>query len=145
MSFAALVAHREQAHSGSPAIAQCCRYVGQRISGIEHLRPYQVGRDVEIAEAEPSRLHPVRRQLVANSPGLLGPAPTPFRVDTTPEGVHDAVQIGADSQPVQRDVVAGIHDRYDFVRRTGGTNSPQVARSADAPGQHCDAHVSNLR
>ena len=80
-----------------------------------------------------------------NAPALLGPAPAAFRVDTAAERVHHAVQVRADSQPVQRDVVAGIHDRYDLVGRMGGTNPPQVARAAYASGQHCDAHVSNLR
>ena len=70
-----------------------------------------------------------------------------------------AVEVGADAQPVQRDVVAGVDDRSDLdsgpTGRVGarpdahgarkGPDAPQEPCSADAAGQNGDSHMPNLR
>ena len=52
----------------------------------------------------------VRGQFLLDRPGLAGPAPAPLRVDAAAQGVHHAVQVGADPQAVQGHVVADVDD-----------------------------------
>src|SRR3954470_11708152 len=101
--------------------------------------------DVEVAEAEPGRLGAVRGELVLDPPRLALPAPAPLAVVNAGQRVHDAVEVGADPQTVQRDVVAGVDDGDDFVVRAGRADPAQETSAADTAGQDRNSHWSNLR
>ncbi len=143
--LAPLVGHRQQADPGLPALAQGRGDVGERVAGVDHLGADEVGGDVEITEPEPGRFDAVDRELVLDPPGLAGPSPAPVGVDAAAEGVHHAVEIRADPQPVHDDVVAGIHDRGDLGVGVAGPHATQEPGAADAAGEDCDPHRSNLR
>ena len=79
------------------------------------------GDEVEVAEGEPLRLGAVRGELGLEAVRLLGPAPPLTLVDTAAQGVEEGVDVGADAQPVEGDVVAGVRDDRDGrVLETGG-------------------------
>ena len=143
--LAALVGHRQQPDAGLPPLAQRRGHLGQRVAGVEHPGADEVGRDVEIAEAEPGRFGTVVRQLVLDPPALVLASPAAFVIGAAAEGVHHAVEIGTDAQSVQRDVVAGVHDRGQVVVGARGPDSAQELRAADTAGQNRNPHCSNLR
>src|SRR5689334_21040542 len=98
--------------------------------------------DVEIAEVEPGGFCAVRLELVLDAPALAGAAPAALLVVCAAEGVHAAVQVRRDAQPVQRDVVAGVDDRGDRIIRPGSAHSPEEPGTADPAGENGDAHVT---
>ena len=117
VGLAAVVGHRQQPDAGLPPLAQRRGHVGERVAGVEHPGADEVGRDVEVAQPEPRRLGAVGRQLVLDAPGLVLASPAALVVRPVAQRVHDAVQVGADAQAVQRDVVAGVDDRGELVVR----------------------------
>ena len=142
-----VVAHRQQPHAGrqAPAGAQRLGDLAQRVARVEHLGPDDVGGEVAVAEAEPGRPHAVRRQLVLDHEGLVGAAPALLLVDAAAEGVHHGVEVGADPQPEQRDVVAGVADDGDVEGLVGawrhrGEQAAQEPGPADAAGRDDDVH-----
>ena len=141
VGLAALVGHRQQPDAGLPALAQRRGDVGQRVAGVQHLGADQVGGDVEVAEAEPARFGAVGGQLLRDPPALTGPSPAAFGVVRAGQGVHHAVQVGADPQAVQGDVVAGVDDRGDVGIRVRPAHTLQEPGTADAAGQHHDPHA----
>ena len=102
-----------------------------------------MGGEVTVAEAEPGRLHAVRRELLLGVPGLLDPAPAALGVDAAAEGVHHRVEVGADLEPVHPDVVGGVGD-HGHRRRDAGALAQaqqplQEPGAADPAGEHRDA------
>ncbi len=102
---------------------------------------------VAVAEGEPVRPRVVGDQLGGDLERLPGPAPPLLLVHTAPQRVHDGVEVGADPQAVQGDVVRGVADHGDLVglalvRAVGqvGEQAAQEAGPADAPGEGGDAH-----
>ena len=121
-------------HPGLPAPAQRLGHLGERVAGVEHLGADQVGGDVAVAEAEPGRLDAVRRQLLLDAPGLVAPAPAALGVDAVAEGVHHGVEVGADLEPVDPQVVGGVGDDRDLrVGRHAGQRAGARWR-AGGPG-----------
>ena len=114
------------------------------IAGIHQLGPDEVGGDVPVAEGEPERLDPVRPQLVQHAPGLAGPAPAALGVGAAAEGVHHGVEVGADPQPVQGDVVGGVDDDRDVGVGVGRADTGRETRPADTPGENHDLHRDSL-
>ena len=113
MRLDAIVSHREQSEPfvvSQPAGAQRRGHFRERIAGIQHLSPYQMGADVAIAEREPGRLHPVRGQLLHHPPALVMATPTAYPISATAQRVHDRVEVRADAESVQGDVVSGVGD-----------------------------------
>ena len=109
------------------------------IAGIEHPGADQVCGDVPVAEAEPGRLGAVGRELLLDRPGLAGAAPAALRVGAAAQGVHDAVEVGADPQPVQGHVVADVDHGGDVGARavlaaaTHGARTPSRKRAPPMP------------
>jgi hypothetical protein len=101
-----------------------------------------VGRDVPVAQAEPGRLHAVRRQLLLGVPGLLAPTPAALGVDAVAEGVHHGVEVGADLEPVHPEVVGGVGHDGDLallaVAPRQLQHPLQEPGAADATGEHGD-------
>src|SRR5205085_9822821 len=105
----------------------------------------QVRGDVLVAQAEPGGLGAVGGQLLLDRPGLPDPPPATLRIGAAAERIHDAVEVGADPQPVQRHVVADV-DHRRHVRpqlKAYRAHAEQEARAADPAGKNHDPHGSN--
>src|SRR5262249_42937525 len=76
--------------------------------------------------------------------GLIGAAPALLRVDPAAQRVHDGVQVGADVQAEQVDVVAGVADDRDLSIWRSCLQAAQEAGAAHAARENCDAHVESL-
>src|SRR5690606_34598716 len=109
MGLDPVVAGGNDAYTRLPPRAEGFRHGGEWVARVQHAGAHQMRRDVLVAERKPTRLGLVRRQFGAYGPRLIGPSPTAFRVRATAQRVHHAVQVGADAQPVQRDVIAHVH------------------------------------
>ena len=94
-------------------------------------RAVEVGAEVAVAEVEPrGAAEPSER--LHRLPRLAGQAPAPLGVDLAGERVGDRVEIGADRQAVQLDVVADVDDGGDLVGRADLHEAGQEAGCADA-------------
>ncbi|MCO5606194.1 hypothetical protein L7F22_060381 [Adiantum nelumboides] len=150
----AVVGGRQQPHARLPAVTQRLGDLRQRVAGTQHPGADEVGGDVAVTQPEPGRLGAVGLQLGLDRPRLVRAAPALLGVDAAAEGVHAGVEIGADPQAVQPDVVADVDHGGDLVRglaRPHGGQSERVlhalqeAGSADAADQNGDLHTATLR
>ncbi len=142
-----LLRHGQQPHPRPPPLAQRLGDRGQPVARPQHPGAHQVRGDVPVAEREPVRPRAVGRELLGHRRGLVAASPALLLVDGVAQGVHQGVQVGADPQPVQGDVVTGVgHDR-DLVLLVGagrGQVSQEPAQepgSADAARQRGDSHA----
>ena len=104
-----------------------------------------MGGVVTVAEGEPGRAGAVGGQLVADGERLVGAPPALLGVDPAAEGVHDGIQVRADAQAMQRDVVAGVADDGDLGVGCGGDQATQEAGRAHASSQSGDLHITWYR
>jgi hypothetical protein len=95
----------------------------------------QVDGEVAVAEREP-RLVAEAGELLRDREALVGAAPLLGRVDDLAEPVGDRVEVRADPQAVQLEVVADVDDRDDVLGRGDGGEPAQEARGAHATGQY---------
>ena len=133
-----VVAHGQQPNPGLPAPAERLGHRGEGVARLQHPGAHQVGGDVPVAEAEPRRLAAVRRELLLDAPGLRAAAPPAVGVDAVAEGVHHGVQVGADLEPVQPQVVGGVGDHGDVEAADPGGRPEQTLEESgppDAAGQ----------
>jgi hypothetical protein len=140
VSLDPLVAHRQHRDARLPAVGQRGGDGGQGIAGVEHAGADQVGGEVAVAETEPGRVRAVGGELLLDRPALAVPAPAALLVDAAAERVDDGVQVGADPQPVQRDVVAGVDDGGDLRLRRRSANPTEETSPTGPSGQHHDLH-----
>ena len=135
-----VVGHRQQPDARLPALAQHPGDLGQRLTRREQLAAEDVRGEVEVAEREPGRPRAVGGELVADAMRLVRAPPALFLVAAAAERVHHRVQVWADPQAEQGDVVGGVADDGD--RRVGGRReqAAQEARGADAAGKHGNPH-----
>ena len=129
----------------APARGQPRGHLGRRLPLRQPLRPHDVGAEVEVAEGEPLRHSAVGRELALDPRRLVGPAPALLLVDAAAEGVEQRVDVGADPQPEEADVVAGVGDDGELGFRCHdvemGSQAPEEAGSADAAREGCDSHA----
>ena len=97
----------------------------------------EVGGQVLVAQAEP-RLAAVAVEGRHGRPRLTGQAPARLGVDGTCQRVGDGVEVGADVQPVEHDVVAGVDDCRDLLGRHDAEQARQHAGGSDAAGERND-------
>ncbi len=144
------VGHRHQLDAAlrqAPARGEPGGHVAERGALPEPLRPHDVGAEVEVAEREPLRHSAVGGELGLHPVALVGPAPALALVHAVAEGVEQRVEVGADPQAEQGDVVAGVRDDGDRrVREAGGgvevvAQAADEAGSADAARKGRDVHV----
>ena len=129
---------------GLPAGAERLGDGAERIARAEHLRTDDVGGEVAVAEAEPLGSDAVRRELLLDREGLVRTPPALLLVDATAEGVHHGVEVGADLQPEQMDVVTGVADDRDVRVGRGLLETAEETGAADAAGQNHNAHADSL-
>src|SRR5258706_10564801 len=101
-------------------------------------------REVTVTEAEPARAGAIGGELGQDGEGLVGAPPALLLVDPAAQRVHDGVQVGADVQAEQVDVVAGVADDRDLGIWRGGLQAAQEAGAAYAARENGDAHVGSL-
>jgi hypothetical protein len=112
----------------------------------EPLGAHDVGAEVEVAEPEPLGHGAVGRELALHTVALVRAAPALPLVDAAAQGVHERVEVRADPQAEQADVVAGVADDGELgVAEPGGAvevgaEAAQEACASDAAGQCRDAH-----
>ena len=71
---------------------------------------------------------------------LRVPPPALVLVDAAAQGVHDGVEVRADAQAEQRDVVAGVADDGDLGLGRGPAQAAKETGATDAAREHGDAH-----
>ena len=135
------VGHRQQRHAGVPASAQLSGHLGERAPLAQAGGADEMGGEVAVAEPEPGLRLAVRRQLLLGVPGLVGASPAAVGVDAAAERVHDRVEVGADPQAEEPDVVGGVRDDGDLVVGPDGVpDAGDESGASEAPGQDGDAH-----
>ncbi len=105
--------------------------------------PGTPGRPVEIVprsrSPRPNQRSPPRRPSVSiachDSPKRPQPA---LRVDLTGERVGDGVEVRADAEAVELQVVAHVDDRGDLTRRVDALDARKEPGGTDASGEHAD-------
>ena len=141
-----VVAHRNDAQTEPPRRRNLGGHLRQRCPLVETVRAIQVRREVAVTQAEPRRAGgrgewphiAVALQSVHRLPALAGQTPARLGVDRSREGVGDGVEVGADVEAVQHDVVTGVHDRGDVGGRGHVNEARQEPGGAHATGKHGD-------
>ncbi len=93
-----------------------------------------MGREVLVAEREPLGLGTVGRELALHGGRLLGASPALFFVDGLPERIEECVDIRADAQSEDREIVAGVADDGEFGSAQGCVGVEVVTQAAQEPG-----------
>jgi hypothetical protein len=135
-----VVGHRQQADARLPAFAQESRDLGQGLARAQQLGAQDVRGEIPVAKGEPGWPRAIGGQLIADGEGLVGSPPALFGVDAAAQGVHHGVQVWADAQAEQRDVVARVADHGDLRVGCGGLEAPQESRGAYAAREHGYPH-----
>jgi hypothetical protein len=141
-----VIAHREHPQRETPRRRDLRGHLRERGALAETMSAIEVGREVTIAEPEPRRARARREradiavslQRVHRAPCLPDETPACLGVDRPGERVRDGVEIGADVEAVQHDVVAGVDDRRDLGGGPHLDEPGQEASGADAAGEHGD-------
>ena len=90
--------------------------------------------EVEVADLEPGgTAEPA--DLIEEAPRVALAAPALRLRNDAREGVHDGVQVGADLQSVQPDVIRGVADHGDLIIREGGPQALQEPGATHAARQ----------
>ena len=123
------VGHRQQrdAELGQPpAGREAGDDLAQRHTAGEELGAVDVGRDVLVAEREPLGGGAEGGELGGDGVTLVGPTPPLTLVHAATEGVEDRVEVGADPQAEERDVVTGVADdgQLDGLGGLNGVGGP---------------------
>src|SRR4029453_15606898 len=103
-----------------------------------------MGAHIAIAKGEPDRLDAVRGQPRPPPPVFILTSPTAYRISPPTEGVHDRVEVRADPQTVQGDVIRSIGDHRDFCGGVGPAYTEREFRAADTTGQDHDLHRTSV-
>ncbi len=139
-----VVGHRQQPDARFPARTERLGDGAQGIARAEHLRTDDVGGEVAVAEPEPLGADAVRREFLLDVEALVGTAPALLLVDATAEGVHHGVEVGADLEAEQMDVVTGVADHRDVRVGRGLLEATQETSTTDTAGQNHNAHANSL-
>jgi hypothetical protein len=140
MGLDRVVRHRQQAHAGLPPTAERRGDGGQRLAVRQQLAAPDVGREVLVAEREPVRAGLVGGELGPDAMRLRVPPPALVLVDAAAQGVHDGVQVRADAQAEQRDVVARVPDHGDLGLGRGPAQAAKKTGGTHATREHGNAH-----
>jgi len=135
-----VVGHRQQPHARPPPPAEHLGDGGQRPALRQQLAAQDVGGEVPVAEREPVRAGAVGGEFGADAERLAVPPPALVLVDAAAQGVHDRVQVRADPQAEQGDVVARVPDDGDLGLGHGLAQAAKETGGAHAAREHGDAH-----
>ena len=130
-----VVGHGQQPDLHAPALAQFARYVALGRTLTESLGAGEVGREVAVTQAEP-RGPAQLGQFVHDAPRLALQTPPEFGVVEPRQGVADRVEIWADGEPVQHQIVANVHDRGDLAGVEHATEGTQKSCGTNAAAEN---------
>jgi hypothetical protein len=100
-----------------------------------------------VAKSRSPRLNqpgPVGAQLGLDEMGLAGPPPALLLIDSAAERVHDGVEVRADVQAEQGDVISGVPDDCDVRLRRRDPQPSKEPGTADSSGEQRDPHAPSL-
>ena len=92
---------------------------------------------IAVAEAEPG-LAAQRTDRLHERPGLVAPAPAGRRIVEAGQRIDQRVDIGRDGQAEMLEIVAGVGDDQQIVRRQHAAQAQRQLGAADAAGQRND-------
>src|SRR5205085_2240263 len=107
----------------------------------QQLRPHEVDAEIAVAEAEPALAAELGDRL-ERAPRLAGASPTPLVVAEAREPVDDAVEVGADVQAEDLDVVRDVPYDGDVVWFDYNGHAPKEPGSPDAAGEDGHLHAA---
>ena len=125
------------------ALAEFTGDVGLGRTFMYALASIKVGGQVSISESEPGGATECLKFL-HDAPRFAIEAPPEYFVVESGEGVGDGVEIGANGQSVQNEIVADIDDGVDLTRRNLTTECTQESCRANATTEN-GYHFKNLR
>ena len=108
--------------------------------GSQEIRPRS---QVPVAELEPG-VATEAGDGVEGVEGVAGDAPTSGGVGQLGQRVEDGVEVRADPQAVEVEVVGGVDDDRQAARINEGVESPQEARRPHTASQRCDSTDGRL-
>ena len=135
--------------TGSNLVATPKRSHSSRVTSLlvapsrQSLGAVEVRREVAVAQAEPRRAAEPA-ELVHDAPGLAGQSPPGHLVVERGERVGDRVEVRADRQAVQDEVVADVDHRGEVALGDDESQGAQQARGADAATQYGE-HLRDTR
>lgn len=135
VSFYRLIAHRQQANPRLPAPTEKCGRLAQALAARQQVAAHDMGCQIEVAEGKPVETAPIGGDFHRGTAGLIRSSPALLLGNSSPEGVHDRVEVGADSQPVEGEIVADVGDHGDFHGRCFGTRMPPRKFGHEPPGE----------
>src|SRR5205823_13012349 len=135
-----VVGHRQQPYARLPAPAERLGDGGQRLAVRQQLAAPDVGGEILVTEREPVRAGAVGGQLGPDAERLPVPPPALVLVDAAAQGIHDGVQVRADPQAEQRDVVSRVPDDRDLGLGCGPAQAAKKTGGTHAAREHGDAH-----
>jgi hypothetical protein len=97
----------------------------------------QVGGEVAVAEVEPGRPG-VATERVHGLPGLAGQSPPAIGVDGAGERVGDGVEVGADVEPVEVEIVTDVGDGHHLLGRMHLQQPGEEPGRPNPTGEHTD-------
>jgi len=100
--------------------------------------------EIPVAQREPLRACSVGGKFLADGKCLVRAPPALVFADAAAQRVHDRVQIRADPEAEQGDVIARVADDGDLSLRCGGLEPAEEACGPDAARRHCDAHTESV-
>jgi hypothetical protein len=106
--------------------------------------PVEVGREIEVAEAEPGVGRPHPTELLGRAESLVGATPSPLPVHQPGEPVQNGVDVRGDPEPVHLHVVGRVHDHRDVLRRDGADEAAEELPGADAACERGDLHALTI-
>src|SRR5262249_31073966 len=96
-----------------------------------------VGGEIAVAELKPG-LAAERRERRHEGPGFLAPAPALLGVAHPRERVHERVEVGRDRKPEMLEIVAGVGDDDQLLRRQDPAQAERELGATDPTGERHD-------
>ena len=115
--------------------------VGQPLPGTQPCRSLQVRGEVGVAETEPC-VFAVSFQHCERREGIVHDAPTGRGVRETREGVHHRIEVRADVDAEKLQIIGGVADDRQRIRRQDPVEAVGEFGPADAPGKRDDVHAA---
>ena len=128
-----VVGHRQQLGMNFEAGHQVGADAGERLAVRQQARAHHMRRQIGVADAEP-RLLAVGRHHRQSVPGLVGQAPTGGRVGPAGQRVHERIEVRADVQAPELEVVSRVADHGKGIGRQGAVQALGQLRPPDSPG-----------
>ena len=142
------IGHRQQPDAAigqAPTLRESGGDLTEREALTQPLRAHDVRGQIQVAEGEPLGERAVCRELGLDPRRLLRAPPALTFVDSAAQGVQQRVDIGADPQTVQGQVIAGIGNHRDLRPGQGRSGGEVVHQAADEPGAtHATGEDSDL-